>query len=346
MKNGNGEGTVYKLSGNRRKPWRAVKTIGWELVSSKKARQKRKVIGDFKTKSEALEALIHYEYDPKMEYMRCMTVEKIYMNWRKEHDKKISENTQKIYNSMYSSHLSKIKEKIFSELRHIHWQHFIDTIQSPASRKTMKAMLKGMYIYAMKLEIVDKNYSELIDTGVVVQKVTRRNFTKEEIDILWNDKNEEYVDSILVLLYTGLRVNELLQLEWKEVFLDERYLKTGSKTEAGKDRLIPIHPKIFPIFQKWKELSCSRYVYIQENGKPYGYFAYRTRFIRTLEKLGIEEHTIHDTRQTFISRMDSMNVNKVSLIHMVGHANEKTGQKTYIHKEKEELQQAMNLLEY
>lgn len=65
-----------------------------------------------------------------------------------------------------------------------------------------------------------------------------------------------------------------------------------------------------------------------------------------IEKLGLQEHTIHDTRHTFISRMDSLDVNKVALIKLVGHSNIKTSEKTYTHKTSNELEEAINILEY
>ena len=60
LKRANGKGTVYKLTGNRRKPWVAAKTIGFD----DEGKQKIKVIGYFEKEDEAMLALLTYENKP------------------------------------------------------------------------------------------------------------------------------------------------------------------------------------------------------------------------------------------------------------------------------------------
>ena len=59
MKLPNGFGSVHKLPGNRRKPWRARKTSGWVTDSKTgEVKQKYVTIGYFSTQKEALQALV------------------------------------------------------------------------------------------------------------------------------------------------------------------------------------------------------------------------------------------------------------------------------------------------
>lgn len=64
MRKANGTGSIYKLSGNRRKPWCVRVTKGWEMKEQKFI-QKRKVIGCFKTYEEAEIALNEFLNHPK-----------------------------------------------------------------------------------------------------------------------------------------------------------------------------------------------------------------------------------------------------------------------------------------
>ncbi len=65
MKLPNGYGSVYKLSGKRRNPWVARKTVGWEInEKSKKAQPVYRFIGYYPTKSQAMKALAEYNLDP------------------------------------------------------------------------------------------------------------------------------------------------------------------------------------------------------------------------------------------------------------------------------------------
>lgn len=65
MKLPNGFGSVYKLSGNRRKPYRAIVTERWQIdTETGKWKQKRKTIGYYESKKEALQALADYNKSP------------------------------------------------------------------------------------------------------------------------------------------------------------------------------------------------------------------------------------------------------------------------------------------
>ena len=78
---------------------------------------------------------------------------------------------------------------------------------------------------------------------------------KNEIQILFNNTHIPYIDTILILIFTGLRINELLSLKNTDINLEEKYFITaGSKTDAGKNRLIPINSKVLPLVTKRMKL--------------------------------------------------------------------------------------------
>ncbi len=76
-----------------------------------------------------------------------------------------------------------------------------------------------------------------------------------------NINRMDFIDTILILIYTGMRVGELLDIRLDNVYLDQKYMIGGSKTEAGKDRVIPLHDRILPLVEKWyntsKDHNCS-----------------------------------------------------------------------------------------
>lgn len=77
---------------------------------------------------------------------------------------------------------------------------------------------------------------------------------KKEIKTLWDaQKSNQYLSVVLMLIYTGVRIGELLNLEKKDIHLDERwfYVKE-SKTDAGI-REVPIAEKIVPFFEYWMQ---------------------------------------------------------------------------------------------
>lgn len=102
----------------------------------------------------------------------------------------------------------------------------------------------------MEYHIIDTNYASLaklpkMDTGKI-RAFTDLEFAKLEKG--WQTATGW--DACYVLCYTGLRVSELCQLTKFFYGPKEKVLRGGLKTDAGKDRLIPVHPKIQPIVER------------------------------------------------------------------------------------------------
>ena len=90
----------------------------------------------------------------------------------------------------------------------------------------------------MKNDICNKDYSSFVD---IVQykdrnpnKYDRNKFEKNEIDIIWEQKEDKYYQIVLMLLYSGVRISEILDLKEENVHLNEQYFDViCSKTENG-----------------------------------------------------------------------------------------------------------------
>ena len=70
----------------------------------------------------------------------------------------------------------------------------------------------------------------------------------------------------MILLYTGLRPSELAQIRTADVKLNERYMRGGMKTKAGKNRMIPLAEKIVTLIE-FLYNSANEYL-LNLNGKP------------------------------------------------------------------------------
>lgn len=91
MKLPNGYGSVIKLSGNRRKPWRARKTSGYILNDNGKTVQQYIELGCYETKAEALKDLAKYNECPYNVKDANKTFSEIYELWLNE--KKMMQNS-------------------------------------------------------------------------------------------------------------------------------------------------------------------------------------------------------------------------------------------------------------
>lgn len=134
----------------------------------------------------------------------------------------------------------------------------------------------------------------------------------------------------------------MIDLRTETVNLQEWTLTGGTKTAAGKNRLIPIHSKIQSIVQKRFEQSKSGYLF-EYNGKKLNQTQYREFWAAIMEALKMD-HTPHECRHTFRSRLDSAGANKVCIDRLMGHKSKGTGERVYTHKNIEELRLNIELI--
>lgn len=338
MRNANGMGSVYSLSTRKnkrklRRPW-----VARVSVNEHGERQKQKIIGYFETKVEAVEALMIYNKDPQYFKNSEVTFDTVFQMYFKEHKEKISEIRIKDIQSQYKKNFDPIKNIPIQSFTPIILQNFMDGInKSSGTKGSLKSILKGVFKYAQKLQIIKENYSELIEIGKKEKVVIRKVFSRQEIEFLFSQTtNEMMAKHILIMIYTGIRVNEYLSLKMEDFDLENFTIRTGSKTEAGKNRLIPIHSKIREFLKN----------VLTEKTNKSSYEAFRKHFKAFLLKYNeLGEHTIHDTRHTFASMLSTAGANEVAITEMIGHTNISTTNKIYTHKDIKELSQTIELLQ-
>lgn len=339
MKNPNGYGSVYKLTGKRRKPFAVAKTI--KLSGGK---QKRVIIGYYESRKEANMALAEYNRNPFDPETYKTTFYEVYEKMIKQTNEILSEKTLKIKKS-----LIKTFEPIFDvpirDIKLVTLQEIIDNETCSHGTISLKKSLCGqVYHYAMKMELVNKNYADLVDINKKKEKVIERKvFTDEEIEKLWKLSGIQEADMILVMIYTGMRIGELTDLKIKDINLKERYCIGGNKTDSGKDRIIPLSNKIMDIIYKYIS-SDKTYLFETLRGKKIQYNNWREKkFMSLMEEMGVK-HTIHDCRHTFATMISKTSASKTSIKKIIGHKNFETTEKIYIHSNLNEFRKVVDEL--
>lgn len=346
MKLPNSYGSIQKLSGNRRKPYMVRKTI-----SRENGVQKRKVIGYFETRAKALQELALYNENPYDIDSKNITLEELYNKWHNEKDSKVSDRTKSCYKMVWN-YCDQIKNMPFVDIRLSHLQHIVDEMTDKwSAKREFKIVFNQLYDYANKNNINIKKYSEYIDIGKKTTKLERVPFEQWEIDKMWDNIDRmDYIDTILILIYTGLRIGELFEIKIENVHLDEKYMRGGLKTEAGINRVIPIHNRILPLIKKYYEHSVKigcEYLITNSLDRQMQYSNYkREKWFPMMEQLGLSmNHRPHDTRHTFATLMDRTPANKVAIKRIMGHASQDITDKVYTHKDIQDLIEAVNYLE-
>lgn len=334
MKNPNGYGSVFKLGGNRRKPWCARVTVGW----TDEGKQQYKNIGYYEERSEAMIALAQYNNDPYDLDSNKITFGEIYEKWSEEKFPKISDSNIRGYKTSFNKCVFLHKMK-FKQIRKMHMQRVIDENAhlSYQVRMKLKTLFSQLYRFAIENDIVEKDYSKFVDAGEMTTKIVRVPFSDDEIETLWNNLDKPYIDTILIMIYSGMRVGELLEIKTADVDLNKQIMIGGIKTKASIDRIIPIHNRILPLIDTSKE-----YLVVSPTGKKMSYNNYIQRqFTPIMKELGMN-HLPHDCRHTTATKLDNADVNRKIVKMILGHASNDVTERVYTYKTSEQLLSAIN----
>ena len=336
MKNPNGYGSVVRLSGNRRRPFTARKTTGW----NDKGQPIYLTIGYYASREEGMIALAEYNKNPYDIDKRNISLKELYQKWSETILPKLGKSLQSSLKSAYK-HMNKLNELKYRDIRSFQMQ---DTIDNCGCGYSTQAAIKNLWGYldrfAMEMDVIQKMYS-VLTTSAPVTESNRTPFTEDEIKTLWEHAEEPWVDTVLIMLYSGWRIIEFLTLETANVDMDNQTMKGGVKTRNGKDRIVPIHPAVLKFIEA-RFNPTSKYL-ITDQGKPMSEEYYRDIFKDTLSRYGIK-HTPHETRHTFRTRLDSAGANKKCIDLMMGHKSKDVGERVYTHKTLEELRTAIELI--
>jgi integrase len=113
----------------------------------------------------------------------------------------------------------------------------------------------------------------------------------------------------------------------------------GIKTDAGRNRYVPIHPLILPLIEA-RYNTHNEYLFNDEDGQQgtsMTYDKYRKRFTKVMTRLKFIHHP-QETRHTFITKAKEANIDEYMLKLIVGHAIHDITEKVYTHRTMEQLQ--------
>lgn len=336
----NGYGTVYKLSGKRRKPYVARKTIGF----NEKNQPIYNILGYFKTKKEALQTLSEHNRIYGTNPDKPLIFNEVFEKWfNMKLNEKLSLSRYKNIRSLYNTHLKTLCLKTFKDISLEDLQLCIDVAQKTCKKATLsqiKLIFSELYKYALFNDIVEKDISVLVKIPKNDDKKEKVPFTLDEIELL-KSSLDEFGQYIYIMIYTGFRASEFISIKREDISSD--YIITGGmKSKAGKDRKVPCNEKIIPLLEDI--LSDGReYLVPNEDGSQMNYNQFIYRFKCTM-KLYNMNHTPHDTRHTFVTLLSNADANKVSIERLTGHASKGVTDTVYTHKDIEQLRKAINLI--
>lgn len=321
MKRANGTGTIVKLTGNRRRPYAIKITLGY----TEDAKLRYKYLSYHKSLKEAQKALAEYTQDPYA--WSKYTFKELYDEWYKIQEESKAPSTLKNHKAAIK-HLEPIWNVKIKEIDRALLQEFYSRFDgTPSVIGNVHRTLQGVIRYAVKLGIMPLN---MINVQKVLDMEARKEgvkhthliITKEEREILWKNKDDETVKTILFYIYTGCRFFELHELRPENIH--DHYIEiVKSKTESGK-RIVPI---------------CDRLQALGSIPRVPSYPTFHKKFNEILPN-----HMIHDTRHTFITMLTEAEVDSRVIQTIVGHSVKTTVTDIYTHITLEKMLEAVNRL--
>ena len=138
-----------------------------------------------------------------------------------------------------------------------------------------------------------------------------------------------------------MRPGEIQGIKLKDVYIKDRYMIGGSKTAAGKNRIIPIAESILPFIKEWYKLSnFQRHEYLLPKDTP----KHLLVAIRNYLNKHFLGHLPHDGRHTCATLLIHIGVSEATTKTILGHRHSDVTNQVYIHKDVSELVAAVNKL--
>ena len=353
----NGFGQISEIKNrNLRNPFRAMVTVG-KTPDGKPICKPLKPESYFATYNDAYAALVEYNKNP-YDLEPSVTMLELYDKWLPEYEKTVKSTKSATSAWAYCSAVYKMRVMDI-RARHVKgcMEEGVAVIRGKEQHPTatMKNQIKSVFNmlldYALEYELVDRNYSRTFnlteETVKEIQSVKKEHiaFTDEEMDLLWaNASSKQGVDILLIQCYSGWRPQELGLLELKDVDLENWTFQGGMKTDAGENRVVPIHSRIQGlVLRKYQEAEALGSPYLLNWADPNNrnrknlkltYARYQKAFERIRDELKLNpDHRPHDGRTHFVTMAKRYGVDEYAIKYMVGHKISDITEKVYTRRE-------------
>ena len=182
---------------------------------------------------------------------------------------------------------------------------------------------------------------------------------KQIVQAILNGKKDKLY-GIILCLYSGLRIGELIALQWSDIDFTKGILTVSKSCHDGNDginhiriidspktvhsrRVIPLPKQILSLLKIVKKRSKCEYI-IADSDKPVFVRSYQRTFELLLKKLNIPHKGFHSLRHTFATRAMECGMDVKTLSELLGHKNATITLNRYAHSLLEHKVDMMNRL--
>lgn len=348
----NGSGSIVRRRYAHHTAYVAYAPATYELNKSGKPRRIYNNLGSYATRAEAREALHRWAKNPVT--AAPITVQQVYEQWRKTMEITTKPQTARIYATAWKR-VQKVQNGSFvqrmirdvsaGELREVVADLYAQYAKHTATLS--RFVLASTFKRAYENDYVERDNMQFISVRAEDSQPKNRAFTNDEFRRLkerWGEVPGG--DAMLALCYLGFRVSAFCALDVSDYDPVQHIIRGGIKTAAGKGRIVPVHPDIIPIVDRWATAGPGP-LYRDKNGKRYSAERFRLQVWATARAaLGLpDDLTPHCARHTFATRLAAAGARPEDITRMIGHTNYKTTSDIYVDQDLETLRAAMNLVD-
>ena len=253
-------------------------------------------------------------------------------------------------------------------------QHQIVDMGKCGNKRTCKGLAPSTVnlIVAVIQESLETAYSIELTKVYSADKIKRPRIEEKKVECfsvaeqkvleeaLKNDKRPKTF-GILLCLYTGLRIGELLALEWTDIDFDKREISISKTCHDSRDelgryvrfvnppktstsmRVIPIPKQLMPLLRETKKKNDSRYV-VGNGERIISVRSYQRTYELILKKHGLPHRGFHALRHTFATRALECGMDVKTLSEILGHKNPTVTLNRYAHSLMDHKRDMMNRL--
>lgn len=283
--------------------------------------------------------------------------------------------TKEKYESIVRLHIvPHLGEYELDNLSPLIMQQFVTNLLQNGNLRTGKGMVPNS-VNAV-ITVIQNSLRTAYNLGFVsdynADKIKRPKIIEREIDIFLREeqkmieeavlksKKTKYI-GILLALYSGVRIGELLALEWEDLNLstgelsitktchdsvgkDGKYIRiTNSPKTPTSKRIIPLPRQVMVYMKNAKKTSTSKYI-VGEGSKTISVRSYQRTFELLLKRLNIKHRGFHSLRHTFATRALECGMDVKTLSEILGHKSPTVTLNKYAHSMPQHKREMMNLL--
>lgn len=348
----NGYGSIVKLSGKRRKPFMVRITSGkrWDETKEEWIYE-RMVLGYFKDKREAVKALADYNESPFSLQDNSATFEQLWEDWKKKNYPNLSKSSHTSRDTGFKYceplHKLRIRDITIDMLDNV----IASCEKSSSTKKVIKAVMSSVFQLALRKNLVSRDLSAEIKIENSEPTYERIIYSNKEISILWQHSSEWSIAVMLVLLYSGMRVNEFLKNDLCNIDLDQRTIYVPKELAKNNQsvRIVPIHDKIYPLIERFYNTAIEHdktKIAVNDNGTVITYNNFVSRNLPKINDLTGTVHKFHDTRHTFVTRAKQLKLDELTTQKIIGHKPETIMREVYTHLSAADMYTEINKLTY